>query len=74
MIRPSTSEPSLKAGRKARGKKGTVAAAPATASTASAISSLARPNDQVSSFVSWRLSQATSGLSPWSRRFIVGSM
>ena len=71
---PSTSEPSLKAGRKARGKNGTVAAAPATASAASAINSRARPKDQCSSWVSWRLSHATSGLSPWSSRFMVGSM
>jgi hypothetical protein len=70
---PSTSEPSLKAGRKARGKKGTLAAAPATASAAIAISSLARANDHPRTFSSHRLSRATSGLSPWPRRFIFGS-
>ncbi|MNR15524.1 hypothetical protein D3C85_1320620 [compost metagenome] len=70
---PSTSEPSLKAGRKARGKNGTLAAAAATASAAMAISSFARPNDQPSTFSSQRFSRATSGLSPWSSRFIFGS-
>ena len=70
---PSTSEPSLNAGRNARGKKGTLAAAAATASAATAISSFARSNDQPSNFSSHCLSRRTSGLSPWSSRFMFGN-
>jgi len=70
---PSTSEPSLNAGRNARGKNGTLAAAAATASAATAISALARANDQFNTRSSRRLSQATNALSPWSSRFMRGS-
>ncbi|MNT88590.1 hypothetical protein D3C72_2291730 [compost metagenome] len=68
-----TSEPSLKAGRKARGMKGTVAAASATATAAAASIALARGNDQSRIPVSTRLSRATNGLSGWSSRFIRGN-
>ncbi len=51
-ISDSTSEPSLKAGRKARGKNGTLAAAPAHGQHRhQAIKRLARGNDQASSCV-----------------------
>ena len=70
---PSTSEPSLNAGRKARGRNGTLAAAAATANAALAISHRARGNDQPNTRSSQRLRCATTGLSPWSSRFIRGS-
>ncbi len=70
---PSVSEPSLKAGRKARGKNGTLAAASNTATKAAANSSRARSNDQCSSSESQTFRRLTKGLSPWSRRFMPGS-
>ena len=53
--------------------KGTEAAASATPTTAAITSVRAWPKDQCSKRVSCRLSQATSGESPWSRRFMRGS-
>jgi len=70
---PSVSEPSLKAGRKARGKNGTLAAASATATTAAPSSRRVRPKDQCSKRASQRLRRTTSGLSPCVRRFMRGS-
>ena len=72
-ISDTTSEPSLKAGRNARGKNGTLATAIATSAATVQTSGRARGNDQASSFSSLRFSHATSGLSPWSMRFMVGS-
>ncbi len=48
MIRPSTSEPSLNAGRKARGSVARVAAAAATTSSAAPNISRQRPNEACS--------------------------
>jgi hypothetical protein len=61
----TVSVPSLKGGRKERGKKGTLAAAAATATSAPASRARAWPKDQCSRRASQRLSRAvTSGLSP----------
>lgn len=72
-VMPITSEPSLKAGRKARGKKGTEATATSTSTAAAPSTGRVRASDQWSSAVSQAFRRRTIGLSPRCRRFIFGS-